>query len=427
MKILVCDDQKDRCDSLVEVISQAVAVEDTIVPLPSTELSKALKILFENIETFMKDGSHNELGEGGQFDDADLIIVDNNLTHLNVSGTRLTAESIAGYIRAFSAGTYIISINKNPDVDFDLRFLIGDYDTRTDLALNERHLENRALWTGKPSDADDGFLPWYWPRLKRVVERRKDQIEFVREHLDDAVLSSLGFDEEAIGVLSYHAKGALSSDAKDGDEGSIDGVTFADVFLEVDSLPIWGERDSLRNLHKTEENSFVQSLIARVVTAHIDRWFRRDVLGPQETLVDLPHLLMRLPFLLGEKANDSAEWNNVVLEDKPPYGIDSTLYNSHLAATEFTHKMWSSGPCFWWPKLKSDDALSNHFQTADTDLWADMVFCEDWSIFFPRGGENDSQTPVAFSAEFEGSWRSRYVLPIGSKRYSPRTRLMHNR
>ena len=191
MKILVCDDREDCCDSLVEVISQAVAVEDTIVPLSSTELSKALKTLFKNIGNFMKDGSHNELVEGGQFDDADLIIVDNNLTHLNVSGTRLTAESIAGYIRAFSTGTYIISINKNPDVDFDLRFLIGDYDTRTDLALNERHLENRALWTGKPSDADDGFLPWYWPRLKRVVERRKDQIDFVREHLDDAVLSSL--------------------------------------------------------------------------------------------------------------------------------------------------------------------------------------------------------------------------------------------
>ena len=45
-------------------------------------------------------------------------------------------------------------------------------------------------------------------------------------------------------------------------------------------------------------------IIARVVAAYIDRWFRRDVLGPQEALVDLPHLLMRLPFLLGEKAGD---------------------------------------------------------------------------------------------------------------------------
>ena len=95
---------------------------------------------------------------------------------------------------------------------------------------------------------------------------------------------------------------------------------------------------------------------------------------------------MRLPFLLGEKANDSAKWNNAVLEDKPPYGMDLTLYDNCLAATEFTHKMWSPSPCFWWPRLKNDDALSEHFQTADANLWADVVFCEDRSQFFPREG-----------------------------------------
>ena len=113
-------------------------------------------------------------------------MIDNNLTHLKVSGGRLTAESIAGYIRAFTTGTYIISVNKNPDVDFDLRFLIGDYNTRTDLALNETHLGNRALWTGDPRDADDGFIPWYWPHLDGVAKRRKEQIAFVHERLDEA-------------------------------------------------------------------------------------------------------------------------------------------------------------------------------------------------------------------------------------------------
>ena len=155
-------------------------------------------------------------------------------------------------------------------------------------------------------------------------------------------MSSLGFDQEAIDVLSYRAKGALSSDPKSSDESAIDRVTFADVFLEVDSLPIWADRDSL---HKAKEEPFVQSVIARVVAGYIDRWFRRDVLGPQGTLVDLPHLFMRLPFLLGEKAGDSAAWNNVVLEDKPPYGMDSALYNNHVESTQFAHGiMWSTGP-----------------------------------------------------------------------------------
>ena len=180
--------------------------------MTSTRLEEALKALFKDIEGFLEDSPHSSPVES-PFDNQDLIVLDNNLTHLNVSGTRLTAESIAGYIRAFSTGTYIISINKNPDVDFDLRFLIGDYTTQTDLALNENHLGNRALWTGNPSDANDGFIPWYWPRLKDVVKRRQEQIDFVQERLEEKVFSSLAFNDDAIGFLSYHAKGALSSDA----------------------------------------------------------------------------------------------------------------------------------------------------------------------------------------------------------------------
>ena len=422
MKILVCDDRKQNCTALMETIRGAISEEAKVEGLSPTELGKTLEALFSSIESFL-DGDCRSTVEKTRFDDYDLIVIDNNLTHLKVSSGRLTAESIAGYIRAFTTGKYIISVNKNPDVDFDLRFLIGDYHTRTDLALNDTHLGNRALWTDNPSDANDGFIPWYWPRLKGVAKRRQEQIDFVNEHLGNAVLSSLGFDEEAIGVLSYHAKGALSSNSRSCGECSIHEVTFADVFHEVDSLPIWAERNILYN---ARERPFVQGAIARVVAAYIDRWFRLDVLGPQEALVDLPHLLMRLPFLLGEKAKDLAEWNNAILEDNPPYGMDSTLYENHLAASEFTHKMWSKGPCFWWPSLKSNDALSKHFQTVDANVWADVVFCEDRSRFFPRGGETGGETPVEFSAEFEGSWRSRYVLPINPKGYSPRTRLMHN-
>ena len=422
MKILVCDDRKEHCGSLVEMISRTV-VEGTVTPLSSTDLSSALYALFRSIESFLNNTTHSTPFEGiQQFDDADLIVIDNNLTHLNLSGPRLSAESIAGYIRAFSAGPYIISVNKNPDVDFDLRFLIGDYSTRADLALNEDHLGSRALWTGNPSDADDEFLPWYWPRLKDIVDRRKNQIAFVRERLQQAVLPSLGFDNEAIDALSYRAKGALSSDPKGTDESAIYRVTFADVFLEVDSLPIWADRESL---HKAKELPFVQDVIARVVAAHIDRWFRRDVLGPQGTLVDLPHLCMRLPFLLGEKADNPTAWNSIVWEETPPYGMDPALYNKHVAPTEFTDWMMSTrGPCFWWSRLKSDDALRKSFQTADADRWADVVFCEDRSKFFPRVVENGGQAPVEFSAEFDGGWGNRYVCPVEEKRYSPRSRLI---
>ena len=422
MKILVCDDREPNCTNLVETIQTAIGVDATVSGLSSTTLGEELKALFTRIELFLNDSSAplSPVGKT-QFHDYDLIVLDNNLTHLNLFGTRLTAESIAGYMRAFTNGKYIISVNKNPGVDFDLRFLIGDYSTRTDLALNDTHLGNRALWTGNPRVADDGFIPWYWPRLNDIHERRQEQIDFVHERLDEQVFSSLAFNDDAIGFLSHHAKGALSSKAgaDGGDDISIKEVTFRDVFLEADSLPIPADR---KRLHKRRENPEVSMIIARVVAAYIDRWFRRDVLGPQEVLVDLPHLLMRLPFLLGEGAGDLSKWNDAIVEENPPYKLDAELYRTYLANTECKYRMWNAGPCFWWPELKRNDALNTHFLDAVKTDCADVVFCEDTSLFVDRS-DSDHSDLVEFAAEFEGNWKHRYVRRVPGKQYSPRTRL----
>ena len=420
MKILVCDDRETNCNNLVETIHGAIGRDATVEGWLPADLGEALETLFQDIEVFLASNSHS-LPAATPFDNHDLIVIDNNLTHLKVSGGRLTAESIAGYIRAFTTGTYIISVNKNPDVDFDLRFLIGDYNTRTDLALNETHLGNRALWTGDPRDADDGFIPWYWPHLEGVAKLRKEQIAFVHERLDKAVFSSLAFNDDAIGFLSHHAKDALSSDAREdgGDDLSIEKVTFSNVLLKADSLPIPADR---KFLHEAKEDPEALEIIVRVVAAYIDCWFRRDVLGPQEALVDLPHLLMRLPFLLGEKAADPGEWNNAIVAESPPYNLDAELYEEHLAHTEFKHRMWNAGPCFWWPELKRNDALNEYFLDTVKAAWADVVFCEDTSLFADRSSR-DQGGLVEFSAEFEGNWKRRYVRRVPGKQYSPRTRL----
>ena len=421
MKILVCDDREQHCKILVETIEKVIGKEVTVEGWAPNKLEKTLKTLFGSIEGFLEDDAFRLPVEKTQFDDYDLIVMDNNLTHLKGTGTRLTAESLVGYIRAFTTGTYIISVNKNPDVDFDLRFLIGDYNTRADLALNETHLDNRALWTGNPSDTDDGFIPWYWPRLKDVVKRRQEQVVFVQERLDKEAFPALAFNEDAIGFLSYHAKGALSSDtATNGGDGlSIQKGALSNLFLKADSLPIADDR---KRLYEARENSEVQGIIARVVAAYIDRWFRRDILGPQEALVDLPHLLIRLPFLLGERAGDLGEWNDAILKESPPYNLDAELYEKYLMQTEFEHRMWNTGPCFWWPELKHNDRLNEYFLNMEEAAWADAVFCEDTCLFVDRSSK-DYRDLVEFSAEFEGNWKRRYVRRISGKHYSPRTRL----
>lgn len=425
MKILVCDDQQVRSDDV------AGRIVDAGLPVPkqlvAEELAEKLKTLFANVRKCMKDPKNWKPADKFDFDAADIVILDNNLAHLEIQGAILTAESIAGYIRAFTTAPYIVSLNKNPDVDFDLRYLVGDHSTRADLALNTEHLANPALWDGVQANAARGFLPWYWPRLNAVAKRRRDQIDFVLEHLDQPVLATLGFDDEAVNFLSLHAKGTLSPKAVSdgiGEEGnSVQQVTFRDVFVTRDrSLPAQSERESLSDAEKNG-NAAIREIISRVVAADIDLWFRRDVVGPQEPLVDVPHLLMRFPFLLGDRAKDINNWNKSVFADAIPYGLEQELYDAHLAKkATFQQNIWVPGACFWWPKLKADKGLNALFAKTKAGNWADVVFCEDRSMFLEREPQN-APLPVEFPVEFEGSWGRRYVSRIEDIHYAPRTRL----
>ena len=100
-------------------------------------MKDSLTSLFDNVSSVLNGGSMPDQGlEATDFDGFDLVIVDNNLTGLDLDGARLTAETIIGYLRAFTDVPYIVSLNKNLHVDFDLRFLFGDYQSLADLALN---------------------------------------------------------------------------------------------------------------------------------------------------------------------------------------------------------------------------------------------------------------------------------------------------
>jgi hypothetical protein len=426
MKVLVCDDIPDRCAEAVDKIRESGQTDPAV--LVDKDLTTELTKLFENVRKCMDDPVNYKPGDESPFDGADIVILDNKLTELKLSWTRLTAESIAGYVRAFTEAPYVVSLNMNEDVDFDLRYLVGDFSTRADLALNTNHLANPSLWSGNQADAKDGFLPWYWPRLATVADRRRLQIEFVSRNLDTPVVEALGFNEEAIDFLSLHAKGALSPEAaSDGeiDRGgkAVDKVTFRDVFIAKDrSLPFKEERKTISEVEQKASGS-IREIISRVVAADIDLWFRRDVLGPQEPLVDIPHLLMRFPFLLGNRATDINEWNKAASAEAAPYGLDKKLYEDHLVKTQFNHEVWVPNPCFRWPDLKADDPLNECFFAAKVGDWADVVFCEDRSAFVERVPKGGEAPPIEFPAEFEGSWTRRYISRIEGIRYAPRSRL----
>ena len=422
MKILVCDDERTRGEDAVEAIS-STGLDLEVERLFADDLREAIESLVERGRSFLENSRPaSSLEAKLAFDEPgiDLVILDNNLAELRIQGARHTAEALAGHIRAFTAIPYVVSLNKNPQTDFDLRFLVGDYETKTDLALNTDHLGLQGLWTGEPGPEDGCFLPWYWPVLGVEPAKRSLQEGFVESHLKEAMLESLGFSEGVVTRLARHAKGAISSQAQD--NAALASVTFLDFFMQsCHSLPIEKERQNVvRRLASGDEREqrAARAVVVRVVAAELDRWFRRDVSGPQAMLVDLPHLLTRMPFLLGEGASSVEGWNAAVESRLEPLEVVDGSFRDHLEAAAFPYRCWTKVPSFWWPLLKADEELNASFFEDHLD-WADALFCEDVSRFRSASRE---PAPREFAAEFEGAWNRRQVAWLADRSYTPGSR-----
>ena len=409
MKVLVCDDRPDQCDRTMK----AIRSNSEVTPLAGDGMKDALTGLFEGISKLLNgDGKSEEWECPSEFRGYDVVIVDNDLTVLELEGARLTAETIIGYLRAFTEIPYIVSLNKNLHVDFDLRYLFGDYQSLADLALNTKHLRNGRLWG---SEAREEFAPWYWPRLAQAADRRREQIGFLETWYDEPVWQAMGFPVEAEEYLSLRARSVLSSTKRDAREVSFE------AFFDASRVLPPSEIRKLKDLSSREEAELAKAAVCRITAYEVDRWVRRDVLGTQDVLIDLPHLVAQMPFLLGRNAGDLDCWNEVIEREEAPFGLDGRLFKEHLRPAGFDHSMWVPGPCFWWPSLKSDDVLTEKFFEAEDD-WPDAVFCEDVSRFVGVDGDVDS--PREFEAEIEGSWARRYIAYVGDYFYSPRVRVL---
>ena len=401
MKILICDDKLEQAERTEREIASRGSVE----LLSDENLKQALTSFFGSVPSILNGTAVSD----SEFDGYDVLIVDNNLTELQLDGARLTAETIIGYLRAFADTPYIISLNKNLRVDFDLRYLFGDYQSLADLALNTEHLSSHRLWGGK-SEGD--FAPWYWPRIADAANRKKKQIEFIADNFNRPVWEALGFPKDANEYLSLQARSPLSSI-----EGKEWETSFNSFFNRSRALP----PAEIAKLATVQEQS-AKKAVHRISAYEVDRWLRRDVLGAQDVLIDLPHLVAQMPFLLGAKANNLEHWNEVLQYEKPTFGLNEQLFQTHLARAIFSHSMWVPEPCFWWPILKSDEKLTELFFAADGDGWPDAVFCEDVSRFMNISGTETP--PKEFEAEIDGSWRRRYIVQKSNMKYSPLSRIL---
>ena len=407
MKILICDDMEDQYEKAKERIPDGHEVHGRF----GEGLQCALGDLFSSIPRLSEAAGARERPPNA-FDGYDVAIVDNDLSGLEVDGARLSAEAIIGYLRAFTNTPYVVSLNKNPTVDFDLRYLLGDYQSHADLAINTDHLQCERLWR---TATEEDFAPWYWPCLPDAYERRRKQMKFVRDRLDEPIWQELGFPDLASEYLSRHGQGTLLTC---GSDQAMQETTFRQFFDGTRTL-LPRQKQALGEI-ADDGSPDALDVMSRVVAGDLDRWIRRDVLGPQDVLIDVPHLLARMPFLMGDRVSEVDHWNETTSDRKEPFGLDPHLYKRHVQETRFHSGIWVPSPCFWWPPLRGNRDLTEFFFSPGN--WPDVVFCEDASAF--RRMDDETEQPREIEVELEGSWPRRYIAEVDHRNYSPRSRLV---
>jgi hypothetical protein len=413
LRILVCDDRDSIAKEYAGELLSSTGGAAEVTAVSGATLGNSLTGLRKRAQALISGG---EAGEDSLlFDECDVCLIDNSLLFLDaIAGDG--AESIFGLVRAFTNCEFTISLNLDPYTDFDLRLLGGHPETNADLALNERHLPLRSVWDRTAT----GFNPSYWPDIGQVIGRRHRRRQSILNHvdkLDARIWPFFGFDRgERYEGLQDTALGYLDPLA---DAEAEVATTFRDFFLRsARSLPTKeADREPLLNR---------PDIVARVVEAELSCWLGRMVIAPQSTLVDLPHLISRIPSFVPEPRADPAQWNGIVHAIEPPFGLAQELFKKHLAAAWFNSPTaendlggWGERPLFWWADLRSDNELGR-LDLEVTEL-PDLVFLEDLSIF---GSEASEKPPRTFAAAFRSNWDVRSVSAgVEGFRYAPRSAL----
>lgn len=422
MKILACDDRDAK--AIVDAVSEtAEAFTDeweSPVSLEGELLAVAIKALFQRVRDFLSGQINDPVTS--DFDQYDVILFDYGLTVLNFD-VRLTADHVAGYLRAFSDTPYILSLNKLPMVDFDLKYLLGDFENRADLALKTEHLSEPGLWTGR--NEPGRFCPWYWPALRKVAALRTQQIALIEANPDQPILEALGFPKSVIPSLSRQAIAFLSPEAEalEDAEGGHDvrEVSFWHHFQRSNrSLPK-DDRQALAEKMGGEaafaqpncpENAYLRTVVARVVAGELDFWFRRDVLGPQKLLVDAPHLQAHLRFR-SDGISEANVWTETAYADTYPYGLDPQIADALPPEALFVGSPWLDRPAFWLPLIEDHepiDVLAEGLPRNST-----LAFCEDTRRF------RDRNTAKRFVTELTKGLDVRFVEGVAGVEYSPKS------
>lgn len=408
MKVLVCDDDGTRADfwrdDIEEVLTKTEGIEwagDALVfeveRVEPAELGLALQGLTRrqsDARTETEPRSDAAEAVLNRLDSTDLLVIDHDLSpEEQTAGTATlqgrSGEGFSQLARRFSSVGYIVLVNRGVQrTTFDLT-MTRFQTSFADLNVTEQELDRPSLWWGV-LDREKPFRPSHWPLLFGVPQNAASLIEGL--DLNQRVLPSLGFVEDQLLDFAREQLDPLGDDPWQ--------TTF-DQVVETPGLGL-----------EVKDAQPDEALRRRIAVFGVRRWLDRYVLAGQNVLVDLPHLLDRLPSL-----RDGLDLSN---------GVDAATFLSLERARRAV------------PRLSElDDALFAGVEWLDRPVWRlssvdyakfddaddlDTVFCEDTMQMRPLDEVRE------FEAAVPGPYTQRYAEIVQVEgdpvQYMPRSRLL---
>ena len=330
------------------------------------EIDHELHVLHKRREAFLA-GDDLEPDEPSALDDTHVLIVDNDLFHLQ-DFSDFSAETVAARAGVYTDCSLIVVLNLNPDIDFDLS-LLGDPDSKADLHINDKFIANPGLWRQCPRQ-HGRFRPWHWPLLLNEAQLHKRRVRDLHRTLRDEdsgtpILDYLGFPEEARSRLSRLARAFLHPRRSD-----TENISFPD-FVDGNARAVALSDGEMITRRKDIKK------VARIGARRVYKWLFRHIVGPQDILMDFPHLLQKLPFLFPQDHQASIDhWNSVAsLTDAPV-----ALVSDGLSVAALQLPNWTDRPLFWSHDFERPYIFDQVLAGIDLNPER-FVFCEDSSAF----------------------------------------------
>ena len=407
MKVSVWDDDTCAALSWKSLVEEVLSADDVDVQAHErTTIVDELNLLHKRRKAYLEQENLEGANEASLLDDTDVLIVDNDLFELDKFND-LSAEIVASLASVYTTCGYIVVLNLHPDLDFNLS-LLGHPNSKADLHINDRFVADEGLWKQCPK-ADGSFRPWHWPLLPAAVELQKTRVTELCDLLESTerkmpILEFFCFSEAAKNRLSRSARAFLHP-AKRAEE-----VSFLD-FTERNVTAV-----NMKDGQKIRDRNDVDK-VARIGVRRISKWLARLVLGPQDVLIDFPHIVEKFPFLIPSDHQESADyWNSCSTLSGAP--IEDVL--GDVSDKVFQRQVWFDRPVFWADQIATEDNLEKLVSTLGANP-QDLVFCEDSSAFHTLG---DCKRFVAAHHSTSDNRFIRWLDCEGTRiKYGPQSRL----